>query len=64
MSEQGFNSVFHYVPLHSSPAGKKLARCHGQLDVTDDMASRLVRLPLWVGLDPQSQNTIVVATQT
>ena len=43
-------SVFHYVPLHSSPAGQRYGRAHGDLTVTDDVATRLVRLPLWVGL--------------
>ena len=51
MEKQGVNCVFHYVPLHSSPAGKKYGRTYGELVVTDDMARRLVRLPLWVGLD-------------
>jgi len=59
MSAQEINSVFHYVPLHNSPAGKKFGRCHGELDITCDMASRLVRLPLWVGLDSESQDNIV-----
>jgi dTDP-4-amino-4,6-dideoxygalactose transaminase len=43
--------VFHYVPLHSSPQGLKSGRCFGALDVTADIASRLVRLPLWLGLE-------------
>ncbi|OAB63460.1 dTDP-4-amino-4,6-dideoxygalactose transaminase [Leptolyngbya valderiana BDU 20041] len=46
------NSVFHYVPLHSSPAGRKYGRVSGKMSVTDSISSRLVRLPLWVGLDP------------
>ena len=45
------NSVFHYVPLHSSPAGKKYARTSGNLKVTDDMSSRILRLPSWVGFN-------------
>ncbi len=43
--------VSHYVPLHSAPAGKKYTRQHGELTVTEDLADRLLRLPLWVGLD-------------
>lgn len=43
-------SVFHYVPLHSSPAGKRYGRTHGSLNVTIDQSERLVCLPLWVGL--------------
>ena len=48
-------SVFHYVPLHSSPAGLKYGRTHGSLDVTVQQSERLVRLPLWVGLTEEHQ---------
>jgi len=51
MKEDGINCVFHYVPLHSSPAGRKYGRAFGDLAVTNDISDRLVRLPLWVGLD-------------
>ncbi|MSR12943.1 MAG: dTDP-4-amino-4,6-dideoxygalactose transaminase [Gammaproteobacteria bacterium] len=57
-------SVFHYVPLHSSPAGKRYGRTHGTLDVTNRQSERLVRLPLWVGLTEQQQLRVVdVLTQ-
>ena len=39
-------SVFHYVPLHSSPAGQHYGRVHGSLTVTIDQSERLIRLPL------------------
>lgn len=52
-------SVFHYVPLHSSPAGKKYGRAHGDLQVTERQAERLVRLPLWVGLSSEQQDRVV-----
>jgi dTDP-4-amino-4,6-dideoxygalactose transaminase len=52
-------SVFHYVPLHSSPAGKRYGRTHGTLEVTDRQSERLVRLPLWVGLNEQQQDRVV-----
>lgn len=51
--------VFHYVPLHSSPAGKRYGRDHGALDVTNRQSERLVRLPLWVGLTEQQQGWVV-----
>lgn len=51
MRKNGITTVFHYIPLHSSPAGKKYGRSHGELPVTEDLADRLVRLPLWVGLE-------------
>lgn len=47
LNQQGVNAVFHYVPLHSSPAGQRFARCHGELPVTDSVAGRLLRLPLY-----------------
>lgn len=52
-------SVFHYVPLHSSPAGRRYGRTHGDLAVTDRQSARLVRLPLWVGLSAAQQERIV-----
>ena len=52
-------SVFHYVPLHSSPAGKRYGRTHGSLEVTDSLSDRLIRLPLWVGLSDAQQDRVV-----
>ena len=54
----GINSVFHYIPLHSAPAGQSLGRSHGELNVTTEMSERLVRLPLWVGLEEQQAEVI------
>ncbi len=54
----GIHPVFHYIPLHSSPAGKRYARAHGQLKVTDEMSDRLVRLPLWSGLEEHQTDVI------
>ncbi|MDO9399223.1 MAG: dTDP-4-amino-4,6-dideoxygalactose transaminase [bacterium] len=52
-------AVFHYVPLHSSPAGKHYGRTQDSLTVTIDQSERLVRLPLWVGLTEYKQNKVV-----
>lgn len=52
-------AVFHYVPLHSSPAGQRYGRIHGMLDMTNRQSERLVRLPLWIGLNEAQQNQIV-----
>jgi len=52
LGDRGIQAVFHYVPLHSSPAGLRLGRTAGDLTVTDDVAGRLARLPLWVGMEP------------
>lgn len=46
----GVHAVFHYVPLHASPAGQRYGRAAASLPVTEDLAERLVRLPLYYGL--------------
>jgi dTDP-4-amino-4,6-dideoxygalactose transaminase len=46
-------SVFHYVPLHSSPMGQKIGRAVGDMSNTVNLSERLVRLPLWLGLEDQ-----------
>jgi dTDP-4-amino-4,6-dideoxygalactose transaminase len=51
LNSQGINAVFHYVPLHTSPAGLKYGRAHGNLTRTQQLSERLVRLPLWVGME-------------
>jgi dTDP-4-amino-4,6-dideoxygalactose transaminase len=59
----GIYCVFHYVPLHSSPAGRGFGRAHGRLDVTDTTADRLVRLPMWVGLEAHQSGVIEAVTR-
>lgn len=54
----GVHAVFHYVPLHSSPAGRKFGRSAGALPVTEDLAERLVRLPLFFNLDDAAARDI------
>lgn len=56
--DAGFGSVFHYIPLHSSPAGRKYSVTSNALPVTDDASARLIRLPLWVGLKERQQKDI------
>jgi dTDP-4-amino-4,6-dideoxygalactose transaminase len=51
LNQQGINTVFHYVPLHLAPAGKRHSRVHGELINTEDLSDRLLRLPLWIGMD-------------
>ncbi len=59
LKANGVHPVFHYIPLHSSPAGQRFGRAHGKLERTDRLSERLVRLPLWVGLEPGQQDFIV-----
>lgn len=47
---RGIGAAFHYVPLHSAPAGQRFARAVGALDVTDDQSARLLRLPMHAAL--------------
>ncbi len=50
LAEAGILAVFHYVPLHSSPAGRRYGRAAGPMRVTDRVGDCLLRLPMWVGL--------------
>ena len=53
LKECGVNAVFHYVPLHSAPAGQRFGRVSGSLENTERLADCLLRLPLWVGMADQ-----------
>lgn len=59
LNTEGINAVFHYVPLHTAPAGRRYARTHGDLDKTVNLSERLVRLPMWLGLLPEQQDRVV-----
>lgn len=58
LQNQGIHALSHYVPLHSSPAGKKFGRVHGTMDVTNSLSECILRLPLWVGLEKHQQTII------
>lgn len=49
LKENGVQSVFHYVPLHSAKAGLKYGRFHGEDKYTTDISNRLMRLPMYYG---------------
>jgi dTDP-4-amino-4,6-dideoxygalactose transaminase len=57
----GIGTVFHYIPLHSSPAGRRYGRTSGTLAHTDAASDSLVRLPLWIGLESQQDHVMKVA---
>ncbi len=59
LNRQGVGAVFHYVPLHSSPAGRRYGRVSAELPVTDSIAERLIRLPLWVGITDEQLCKVV-----
>lgn len=53
LKKRDIGTVFHYIPLHSSPMGKKFGRIVGQLKNTQELSERLVRLPLWLGVEDE-----------
>lgn len=59
MKKCGILAVFHYVPLHSAPAGKQFARFHGADIYTTQESDRLVRLPLWYGMEDATCQRVV-----
>jgi len=61
MRRAGVGTDFHYVPLHSAPAGLKYGRAATTMEVTDTTASSLVRLPVWVGLESEQDRVIDAA---
>lgn len=61
LREQGICSVFHYVPLHSAPAGKKFGRFHGEDVYTTKESERLMRLPMFYNLDMEDVKQVVDA---
>lgn len=63
LSKRNVHAVFHYVPLHSSPAGRQYCRVSGSMDNTNELSSALIRLPLWVGMQPSHVETVVSALE-
>lgn len=59
LKEQGVMAVFHYVPLHTAPAGEKFARFHGEDVYTTRESERLVRLPMYYGLKDDEVEYII-----
>ncbi|WP_226494700.1 dTDP-4-amino-4,6-dideoxygalactose transaminase [Hydrogenophaga taeniospiralis] len=59
LKTKGIGAVFHYVPLHSAPACTGYGRAHGDMRHTDSLSDRLVRLPLWMGLEEHINEVIV-----
>ncbi len=58
MKENGLHTVFHYVPLHSAPAGLKFGRFHGEDEYTTKESDRLVRLPMYFDLSLEQVDEI------
>ena len=63
LKERDIQAVFHYVPLHSSPAGKKFGRFCGEDVYTTSESDRLVRLPMYYGLTPADRSAVIDAVK-
>ena len=63
LRDRGIDAVFHYVPLHSSPAGLRFGRVSGDLSVTEDLPQRLVRLPIWVGMSDDDVDLVAAEVE-
>ena len=59
LKENDINAVFHYVPLHSAPAGEKFGRFEGEDVYTTNESERLIRLPMYYGLSDNEINKIL-----
>ena len=59
MREKGVQCTFHYVPLHSAPAGLKFGRFSGQDIYTTAESDRLVRLPMYYNMDREDRDTVI-----
>lgn len=59
MKAAGAHAIFHYIPLHSAPAGKRYGRTPRPLPVTDAVAGRVLRMPMWLGLNEQDIEQVV-----
>jgi dTDP-4-amino-4,6-dideoxygalactose transaminase len=59
MKETGVLAVFHYIPLHSSPAGIRYGRSSGDMGVTNNLSERLLRLPLYFEMSEEDVTSVV-----
>ena len=59
LKQKGIMAVFHYIPLHQSPAGKLFTRTHGELNTTESISKRILRLPLFVDMNDDMLQVII-----
>jgi dTDP-4-amino-4,6-dideoxygalactose transaminase len=64
LKADGIFPVFHYVPLHDSPGGRRYGKVAGAMMHTEDLSARLLRLPLWVPMQMQDIERVVDALKT
>ena len=63
LKKNDVNAVFHYIPLHSAPEGMKAGRFQGEDVYTTRESERLVRLPLYYGLEASKVEYVVSCIQ-
>jgi dTDP-4-amino-4,6-dideoxygalactose transaminase len=63
LKARGILAVFHYLPLHLSPMGRKLGGVAGECPVAEDVSERLLRLPMYVGLGDGEQDEVIAALE-
>jgi len=63
LAARGALAVFHYLPLHLSPMGKRYGGAPGDCPVSEDVSARLLRLPIFFGLDPARQSEVIAAVK-
>lgn len=61
LKENAIGAVFHYIPLHSAPAGMRLGRFHGKEVHTTVESERLIRLPIWYGMSKDDMEKVANA---
>nr|MCR4822429.1 DegT/DnrJ/EryC1/StrS family aminotransferase [Treponema sp.] len=59
LKEKEVSAVFHYIPLHSAPAGQKFGRFDGKDEITTKYSERLIRLPLYYGLKNEDLQKVI-----
>jgi dTDP-4-amino-4,6-dideoxygalactose transaminase len=59
LKANGILAIFHYVPLHSSPAGMKYGRTNGEMSVTDNLSERVLRLPIYYNMTEDDVTKVV-----
>lgn len=63
LKERGIGAVFHYVPLHTAPAGVKYGRFHGEDKYTTKESERLLRLPMYYGLTKEDTDKVIAGVR-
>jgi len=62
-NSRGISTVSHFVPLHDTLAGKQYGRTHGDLQTTHDISEKILRLPLWIGLEIKQDGVIAIVVE-